>query len=59
MIDTSKLVQDSDVFCDYPGILTDVSVGHEIIIDSGLFVVVVVEITPDYLVVKALNDAEI
>lgn len=59
MIDTSGLVQDSDVFCDYPGILTDVSVGQEIIIDSGLLVVVVVEITPDYLVVKALNDAEI
>ena len=58
MIDTSKLVQDSDVFCDYPGILTDVSVGQEII-NSGLLVVVVVEITPDYLVVKALNDAEI
>ena len=59
MIDTSKLVQDSDVFCYYPGILTDVSVGQEIIIDSGLLVVVVVEITSDYLVVKALNDAEI
>ncbi len=59
MIDTSKLVQDSDVFCDYSGILTDVSVGQEIIIDSGLLVVVVVEITSDYLVVKALNDAEI
>ena len=59
VIDTSKLVQDSDVFCDYPGILTDVSVGQEIIIDSGLLVVVVVEITSDYLVVKALNDAEI
>ena len=59
LIDTSKLVQDSDVFCDYPGILTDVSVGQEIIIDSGLLVVVVVEITSDYLVVKALNDAEI
>lgn len=52
-------MQDSDVFCDYPGILTDVSVGQEIIIDSGLLVVVVVEITPDCLVVKALNDAEI
>ena len=54
-----KLTEFSDIFCDYPWILKDVSVGQEIIIDSGLLLVEVKEINKDHLVVKALNDAEI
>lgn len=51
--------EESDIFCDYPGIVKDVEVGQEIIIDSGLLLVEVKEVAKDHLVVKALNDAEI
>lgn len=59
IIDSNKLTEESDVFCDYPGILNDVSIGQQVIIDSGLLVVVVEAILEDRLVVRALNDAEI
>lgn len=58
-VDLEKLTEDSDIFCDYPGILKDVGIGQQVIIDSGLLIVEVKEIAKDHLVVKALNDAEI
>lgn len=58
-VDLEKLTEDSDIFCDYPGILKDVEIGQQVIIDSGLLLVEVKEIAKDHLVVKALNDAEI
>ena len=58
-VDLEKLTEDSDIFCDYPGILTDVEIGQQVIIDSGLLLVEVKEIVKDHLVVQALNDAEI
>ena len=58
-IDETKLTKDSDIFCDYPGIIKDVKPGQEIIIDSWLLLVEVKEIKKDHLIVKALNDAEI
>ena len=58
-IDESKLTENSDIFCDYPWILKDVTVWNEIIIDSGLLLVEVKEKKKDHLVLKALNDAEI
>lgn len=58
-VDLEKLTEDSDIFCDYPGILKDVEIGQQVIIDSGLLIVEVKEIAKDHLVVKALNDAEI
>ena len=58
-VDLEKLTEDSDIFCDYPGILKDVEIGQQVIIDSGLLLVEVKEIVKDHLVVQALNDAEI
>lgn len=52
-------VNDTDLFCDYPGILKDVTVGQQMIIDSGALIVEVKERLKDHLIVKALNDAEI
>lgn len=58
-IDQSKINPDSDLFCDYPNIISDVKVWQEVVIDSWLLVVVVTEIFKDHLVVKAMSDAEI
>ncbi len=58
-IDETKITKNSDIFCDYAGILKDVKPGQEIIIDSWLLLVEVKEIKKDHLIVKALNDAEI
>lgn len=58
-VELEKMTEESDIFCDYPGILTDVMVGQQIIIDSGLLLVEVREVHQDHLVLKALNDAEI
>ena len=58
-IDESKITKDSDIFCDYAWIVKDVKPGQEIIIDSWLLLVEVKEVNKNWLVVKALNDAEI
>ncbi len=58
-VDQSKVNPDCDLFCDYPNILSDVTIGQEVIIDSWLLVVVVEKICTDHLVVCALTDAEI
>lgn len=49
----------TDLFCDYANILSDVKVGQEIVIDSGLLLVDVTEIHGDYLLVKAKNNAKV
>ena len=38
-IDETKITKNSDIFCDYAGILKDVKPGQEIIIDSWLLLV--------------------
>lgn len=58
-VDQSKVNPESDLFCDYPEIISDVEEWQEIIIDSGLLTVVVEEKHKDHLVVKALSDATI
>lgn len=58
-VDQAKVNPESDLFCDYPEIISDVKEGQEIIIDSGLLTVVVKEKHKDHLVVKALSDATI
>ena len=58
-IDESKITKDSDIFCDYSWIVKDVKPGQEVIIDSWLLLVEVKEVNKNWLVVKALNDAEI
>ena len=55
----SKVDPDQDLFCDYHKIIKDVSIGQEIVIDSGALLVTVVEIQKDALLVKAKNDATI
>lgn len=59
IINADEVLEESDIFCDYPGILHDVTIGQQIIIDSGLLVVIVEDILEDRLVVRALNDAQI
>lgn len=59
VVDQKNCTEDSDIFCDYPNILKDVSIWQQIIIDSGLLIVEVKEILKDRLVVKAFNDAKI
>lgn len=58
-IDESKVDPSRDLFCDYPEILSDVSVWQEIIIDSWLLTVVVKQKLADHLLVTALSDATI
>ncbi len=48
-----------DQFCDYPTLSEDLELGHIIRIESGIFDVEVVEKWDKYLIVKALNDAEL
>ena len=55
-IDKDKFVNDgASLYCDYPYLVDDVSIGRIIDIDSGLFNVEVIEKTPDYLLVEAKN----
>lgn len=58
-IDQSKLSQDSDIYCDYPNIITDLPVGYEIVVDSGAALAEVVEIFDDHIAVKISADVEI
>lgn len=57
--DLSKVDPEQDLFCDYPNIINDVSIGQEVVIDSGALLVSVVEKQKDALLVKAKNDATI
>lgn len=54
-----KKVTGNHLFCDYENLIEDVKKGKNIVIDSGLFNVKVLEKKKDHLVVKALNAAEI
>ncbi|USN59372.1 MAG: hypothetical protein H6767_00140 [Candidatus Peribacteria bacterium] len=54
-----KKVTHNHLFCDYENLIEDVKKGKNIVIDSGLFNVKVLEKKKDHLVVKALNAAEI
>ncbi len=58
-INKETLNSETDIFCDYQHLIKDVSVGQEIIIDSGLLKVHVVEVHDDHIFVQADNDAEI
>lgn len=56
-IDIAKFQNDgASLYCDYPYLIEDVSIGRIIDIDSGLFNVEVIEKTPDYLLVVAKNN---
>jgi len=59
VINKEDVKSETDIFCDYPWIIKDVHVWDQIIIDSGLLLVDVIEKIKNTLVVKALNDAEI
>jgi len=52
-VDQSLMNQKTDIFCDYPYILQDMSVGKYVIIDSWLLKARVVEITKEYLLLDA------
>lgn len=55
-IDIAKFQNDgASLYCDYPYLIEDVSIGRIIDIDSGLFNVEVIEKTSDYLLVVAKN----
>lgn len=55
-IDPLKFQNDgASLYCDYPYLIEDVSIGRIIDIDSGLFNVEVIEKTSDHLVVVAKN----
>ncbi|MDO4713641.1 MAG: pyruvate kinase [bacterium] len=58
-VDQAKLSQDSDIYCDYPNIITDLPVGYEIIVDSGAAVAKVVEIFDDHIAAEISADVEI
>ncbi len=58
-INQETLNPETDIFCDYQHLVKDVQVGQEIIIDSGLLKVHVVEVHDDHIFVQADNDAEI
>lgn len=58
-VDQSKLTQDSDIYCDYPNIITDLPVGYQIVVDSGAALAEVVEIFDDHIAVKSSADVEI
>ncbi len=45
------------LFCDYPFLAEDIQIGKNIILDSGLLNVEVLEKYDDYVLVKALNSA--
>lgn len=45
-----------DQFCDYPHLVEDLTIGHIIKIESGIFDVIVKEKGSNYLLVEALND---
>ena len=51
-VDQSKLSQNSDIYCDYPNIITDLPVGYQIVVDSGAALAEVVEIFEDHIAVK-------
>lgn len=54
-----NLVKDNDIFCDYPFLIKDCKIGQKIIIDSGLLQTIVVDITKDYVEIKAENSTEL
>lgn len=58
-VDQTKLIQNSDIFCDYPNIITDLPVGYQIVVDSGAALAEVVEIFDDHIAVKVSADVEI
>lgn len=58
-VDQSKLSQNSDIYCDYPNIITDLPVGYQIVVDSGAALAEVVEIFEDHIAVKISADVEI
>lgn len=58
-VDQTKLIQDSDIFCDYPNIIIDLPVGYQIVVDSGAALAEVVEIFNDHIAVKVSADVEI
>ncbi len=47
---------DTDIFCDYPGIIDDVEIGTIVRIESGLFDTIVREKWSDFLLLEAKND---
>ncbi len=52
-------IQNNDLFCDYPYLAEDVTVGQIIEIDSGLFHTKVTSVQENSVEVEALNDAVI
>lgn len=58
-VDQSKLAQNSDIYCDYPNIITDLPLGYQIVVDSGAALAEVVEIFDDHIAVKISADVEI
>lgn len=57
--DPKASLKTSDLFCDYPYLAKDIKVWKNIVIDSGLLSVKVLENKKDHVIVKALNYAEI
>ena len=58
-VDQTKLSQNCDIYCDYPNIITDLSVGYQIIVDSGAAIAKVVEVFDDHIAVEISADVEI
>ena len=58
-VDQTKLSQNSDIYCDYPNIITDLPVGYEIIVDSGAAIAKVVQVFDDHIAVEISADVEI
>lgn len=56
---TNNKMWDRDIFCDYEYLAEDVEIWKNVIIDSGLLSVKVLEKHNDYILVKADNDCEI
>ncbi|AHB41031.1 Pyruvate kinase [candidate division SR1 bacterium RAAC1_SR1_1] len=51
-----KILENNDLFCDFPGIIDNVKVGDIVRIESGLFDTIVREIGSEYILLEALND---
>lgn len=58
-VDQAKVTENSDIYCDYPNIITDLPLGYQIVVDSGAALAEVMEIHEDHIVVKTSADVEI
>lgn len=56
-VDEKKIEKDSDILCDYKYLIDDIQIWEKIIIDSGNFIVKVIEKKKNFLEVVALNNA--